>query len=222
MTTTPVDLQPQPWSALLPGGELDVASAIEARRSIRKFTDQPVPEEDLRRILALAGRAPSAVNLQPWRFVVVRDAALKERLREVAFDQPQISSAPVVVALYSDMADTLAHLDEVLHPWLADGPREDYQRRIQGMFERMGPAQRETYGQAQAHIALGFLVLAARSMGYATSIMGGFDQDGVKHLLGLPAHVPVTALVAIGRAAEPGHPAHRHALERIMREAQAP
>src|SRR5919202_6994099 len=82
---------------------LTVQEAAETRHSIRRYTDDPVPEEDLREILRLVGLAPSAWNLQPWRFVVVRDAELKRKLREAAHGQHQVSAAPVVLVLYSDM-----------------------------------------------------------------------------------------------------------------------
>jgi nitroreductase len=51
------------------------ADAAEHRRSIRSFDAKPIPEGDLRELLRLAGRAPSAFNAQPWRFVVVQDPA---------------------------------------------------------------------------------------------------------------------------------------------------
>ena len=66
--------------------------------------------------------------------------------------------------------------------------------------------EREAWGNAQANIFLGFLLLAAKSLGYDTSPMLGFDPEAVKALLGLPPHVRVPALVAIGKGAESGFP----------------
>ena len=72
-------------------------------------------------------------------------------------------------------------------------------------------------GASQGYIALGFLLLAAESLGYQTSAMMGFTEAEVKAVLGLPAHVRVLALVALGRGVEEGLPHHRHPLERILR-----
>ena len=75
------------------------AEAADSRRSVRKFTDEPISERVLRELVRLAGRAPSAFNVQPWRFVVVTDPALKAQLREAAYGQEQVSSAPAVIVL---------------------------------------------------------------------------------------------------------------------------
>jgi len=70
---------------------MDILEAIHSRRSIRKYTDQPVSEEQIRILLAAAMAAPSAGNQQPWQFVVVRD---KTTLAEVARLHPYVSMAP--------------------------------------------------------------------------------------------------------------------------------
>lgn len=95
---------------------LSVIDAAEARRSIRAYTETQVPEEDLREILRVAGLAPSAFNVQPWRFTIVQDVELKARLADAAYGQKQVSSAPTVIVLHSDMADVLAHAEETVHP----------------------------------------------------------------------------------------------------------
>ena len=72
--------------------------AIEARYSVRKYHDRPVEEDKLRRVLEAARLAPSARNLQEWRFIVVRDAATRARLAEEASGQSFVGQAPVVLA----------------------------------------------------------------------------------------------------------------------------
>ncbi|MNY57289.1 NADH dehydrogenase [compost metagenome] len=59
-------------------------------------------------------------------------------------------------------------------------------------------------------------MLAAQSLGYSTSVMGGFEPEKIKEVLGLPAHVTVPALVAIGVGDEAGFPTHRHEVDRIV------
>ena len=60
---------------------LSVPEAIATRRSIRTYTDQPVPQQDVDTILKLTGLAPSAWNIQPWRFVVVRNPEVKAQIK---------------------------------------------------------------------------------------------------------------------------------------------
>ncbi|MBY0492084.1 MAG: nitroreductase family protein [Gemmatimonadaceae bacterium] len=215
-------LRSEPLSAALLTGEfavangrLSAAEAAIARRSVRSYTDQPVTDDEVRDLLELTGRAPSAFNLQPWRFVVVRDPQVKDQLRAAAYGQKQVADAPVVIAMYADMEDTMAHLDEVVHPGLDPEKRESTLAMLRNTFGGMTPEARGVWANAQANIALGYLLLIARSEGFATSPMLGFNADTVKSLLGIPAHATVTSLVAIGHGADEGFESHRHTVERV-------
>ena len=189
--------------------ERTTAQAALSRRSIRQYDPTPIDEADLRELLRLAGRAPSAYNAQPWRFVVVQDDAVKEKLAGAAYGQQQVLRAPATIVLYSDMANALERMPESMHPDMPADARAAGVENFRGTFGNQSVEEREAWGNAQANIALGYLLLIAESLGYATSPMLGFDQEKVKALLGLPAHVRIPALVSIGRAAEDGFPPHR-------------
>ena len=191
------------------------ALAARTRRSVRAYTDQPVSDETLMELLALTGRAPSAFNLQPWRFVVVRDPSLKAALAATAYGQKQVTAAPVVIAMYTDMEDTMARLDEIVHPGLPADKRADTIAMLNASFGSMTPEARAVWGNGQSNIALGYLLLLAKSQGLDTSPMLGFEADKVKQVLDIPAHATVTALVALGYGAEEGFVSHRHDVERI-------
>ncbi len=77
---------------------MDVFEAIKGRRSTRSYLDLDVDEEKLLRVLDAGRLAPSARNLQDWRFIAVRDAATRRRLAEAAFNQRFVAQAPVVIA----------------------------------------------------------------------------------------------------------------------------
>jgi nitroreductase len=183
--------------------ELTVREAADQRRSIRKYTDDPVPEADLREILRIASLAPSAWNLQPWRAVVVRDPVLKAQLMAAANNQAQVGAAPAVVVLFSDVEDAFA-----LRETSGEPPSKT--------LAAMTPEKRSSLAHSLTYIALGYLLLAAESLGYVTSPMLGFKADEVKTLLDLPPHATVAALVAIGIAAESGKPSKRHSVDRIV------
>ncbi len=196
-----------------------VREAAERRRSIRTYTPEPVPHEELEEILRLVGLAPSAYNLQPWRFVVVETPEMKERLAQAAYNQRQVRSAPAVIVLYTDMADVLRTVDETIHPGMDEPARARARRMVEQLFGTQAEADREAWAAGQGYIALGYLLLLAEAHGYQTSPMAGFDAGAVKELLGLPANVRIPALVAIGRGAEAGFPHHRHPTDRILRYA---
>jgi nitroreductase len=196
--------------------ETSATQAALSRRSIRRYDTSPIPEADLRELLRLAGRAPSAYNVQPWRFVVVQDDATKRRLAEAAFGQAQVLNAPATIVLYSDMKDALERLPEAMHPGMPADKRDAVVESLRARFAPQSTEEREGWGNAQSNIALGYLLLLAESLGYATSPMLGFDPEKVKTLLGLPAHARIPALVSIGYAAEEGFDPHRLAPETLV------
>jgi nitroreductase len=198
---------------------LSVREAAEQRRSIRAYEPVPIPPEDMEEVLDVARRAPSAFNVQPWRFVVVETPELKERLAAAAFKQRQVHSAPAVIVLYTDMKDALENLDATVHPGMSPEQQEGALRTVRNYFAKQSEDERETWGQGQGYIALGYLLLAAEARGYKTSPMAGFDPAAVKALLDLPENARIPALVAIGRGAEEGFPQHRLPLESILRVA---
>ena len=198
---------------------MTTATASEAalsRRSIRSYADAPIVEAELRELTRLAARAPSAFNVQPWRFVVVRDDAMKTKLAEAAFGQPQVLRAPATIVLVSDMEDALRRLTEAMHPGMSPEKRAAGAESVRASFANTSVEEREAWGNAQTNIALGYLLLLAESLGYATSPMLGFDPEKVKSLLDLPAHVRITALVTIGYAAEEGFTPHRLPAESLI------
>jgi nitroreductase len=187
------------------------------RRSIRRYRTDAIPQHDLLALLRTASRAPSPWNLQPWRFVVVRDSQAKKQLREAAFGQPQVEAASAVVVVYSDIVDALARVGQVQHPaW----PSERQAKTVAGIvaaFDKMTPDQRDQWGLSQAYIALGYLLLAAEAFAFGSSPMLGFDPTKVKAQFQLPDHARVAALVAMGYPDEEGLEPYRFPVEAITR-----
>ena len=194
---------------------INVKDAIESRRSIRVYTNESVPETDLREILHLASLAPSAWNLQPWRLVVVTNRELiRGPLKEAGFNQKQYDTAPVAIAFTADGEGMLADAALVARPG------SDPEKLVGGVQKAFGGktvTERGQYAQTQANIALGFLAVAARGLGYDTSVMAGFNADKVREVLGLPDHTVVSAMVTLGKRAEEGLEHHRLPLEHTVR-----
>jgi nitroreductase len=187
------------------------------RRSIRRYRTDSIPHRDLLALLHTASRAPSPWNLQPWRFVVVRDPQAKKQLREAAFGQPQVEAASAVIVLYSDMVDALARVHEVQHSaWPADRQTKTA-AGILAAFEKMTPGERDQWGKSHAYIALGYLLLAAEAFGLGSSPMLGFEPAKVKSQFQLPDHAQVAALLSLGYPDEPGLDQHRFPVESLTR-----
>lgn len=196
---------------------LTVPEAAEHRRAIRRYTGESIPLEDIREILRLASLAPSPDNVQPWRLIVARDQSTKDALEAASYGNTQIGNADTVFVLYSDLEDVIAHAEEVVHPGFGDQAPARAER-IRKNFTELGDLEeRAKFAQGLAYIFLGFLLLTVESFGYASSPMLGFDPEKVKAMFNLPAHVRISALLAIGVKGEEGFPHHRHSVDRIAR-----
>lgn len=196
----------------------DVLEQLAAhRRSIRRYRSDAISENDLLALVRIASRAPSPWNLQPWRFIVVRDPEAKKQLRQAAFNQPQVEGASAVIVLYSDMVDALERVTEVQHPaWLPERQTKT-REAILANFAKMTPEQRDQWGRAISYIALGYLLLAAEAFGLGSSPMLGFDPSRVKAQFQLAPHSEIAALVALGHPDEGGLDPHRFPAESLAR-----
>jgi len=95
---------------------MDLAEAIKKRRSIRKYLTRKVENDKLDRVLEAGRLAPSAKNLQEWRFVVVRDEGRRKRLAEAAKGQTFVGEAPVVIAACATVTDYVMTCGQLTYP----------------------------------------------------------------------------------------------------------
>jgi len=153
---------------------MDVMEAIRVRRSVREYSARPIPPDVMERMREALRLAPSACNYQPWKFVIVTDAALKEQIASAANNQHWIAGAPVVVVGvgFPDQA-----------------------------YKRMGG--RGNSVDVDLAIALDHLTLAAAAEGLGTCWIGAFDERRVKSLLNVPAGAKVVAMTPLGYPARP-------------------
>lgn len=90
----------------------DCSSMLESRISIRKFRKATIPDNDINEIIEIGTKAPSAGNCQPWRIVVVKDAATREKLAEAAWGQGFVAKAPVILAVCAVPAESKERYSE--------------------------------------------------------------------------------------------------------------
>jgi nitroreductase len=81
---------------------MDILEGIYSRRSIRKFTNQPVAQQDVLEVIKAGTWAPSGLNNQPWRFVIIRNRDVRNGLAELTRYRIVIENAPVCVAVFAD------------------------------------------------------------------------------------------------------------------------
>jgi nitroreductase len=160
---------------------LEVLDAIKGRRSVRRFTKEPVSEKAVKALIDAARHAPSAGNIQPWEFVIIREQAVKRKLVSAALDQTFIEEAPVVIVICADEGAS------------AGG----YGSRGETLY-----CLQDTAAAGQN------ILLTAYSIGLGTCWIGAFREERVKEALGIPDGVRPVAIVPVGHvtAFPPSHP----------------
>lgn len=94
---------------------MNVFEAIKQRRSIRSYQDKPIEEDKLLRVLEAGRAAPSAKNLQEWRYVIVKDKDLRKKVAVAANNQYFIAEAPVIIVGCATMADYVLTCGQPAH-----------------------------------------------------------------------------------------------------------
>jgi nitroreductase len=171
---------------------ISVLEAIRIRRSIRDYKSDPIPPEVLERVTDALRLAPSACNNQPWRFVLVTEPELRQKVAKACNNQMFIAPAPVIVAGCA---------------WPARA------------YPRMGGSWNSA--EIDVAIALDHLTLAASAEGLGTCWIGAFNEQEIKALLHIPAEAKLVALTPLGWPARadmlrPARPADRKAREEIL------
>lgn len=178
---------------------MDTFDAINGRRSIKAFDpEHEMPEVDLTKLLNAAIQAPTSFNIQHWRFVVVKDKALRHKIRtELGNDQAQMTDASVLIIMTADMK---AWSKSPERYW-QHAPKEvaDLLVGWMGPFHEGREWLQRDEAQRSIGMAMQTLMLAAKAMGYDSCPMIGFDIERVAELINLPSDHVMGPMVAIGK-----------------------
>ncbi len=198
---------------------MEFADIVMSRYATKKFDSRKIPETKINELLELVRFAPSALNLQPWKIRVVTDQEIKEQLRPAAFDQEQVTSCSHLLVFCADPDyDSLIHrLGRLLKK---SGVPEEVQRMVIGMAvqftQPMSPEQKLAWSQAQTYLALGNALNGAKSLGFDSCPMGGFDPKEFSRILKIPPPLVPTLLCPVGYAADKPMQKVRFAKEDIV------
>ncbi len=185
-----------------------VAEVLSRRRTTRRFDPtRPLADDLLTEILRLATFAPSAYNLQPWRFLVVRNEPNRRRLRALAFNHPVITQAPVVVIVLGYLTPDRSHLPvivETMRDLGAVTPAEASETFARATRSFADHADRPAWATRTAMLAVSTILIAAESLGVASAWIEAFQMVKIRDIFGIPNDHAPCGLVALGHAAEPG------------------
>ncbi|MEO1583594.1 MAG: nitroreductase family protein [Planctomycetota bacterium] len=178
---------------------MDTLDAIYGRRSIKGYDpDHEMPEADLRKLIEAGMQAPTSFNIQHWRFVVIKDKALRQKIRtELGNDQAQMTEASVLLLM---TADTKAHAKQPERYW-QNAPKDvaDLLVGWMGPFHEGREWLQRDEAQRSIGMAMQTIMLAAKAMGYESCPMIGFEIEKVAELINLPDDHVMGPMISIGK-----------------------
>jgi nitroreductase len=200
----------------------DFKAVITGRRSIRKYDPAvKISKEEMTQILTEATLAPSSINLQPWRFLVIESEEGKATLAPLAkFNQSQVETSAAVIAVFGDL-NNFDYAEEIYSAAVERGfmPAEVKERQMGVLTNHFATLPHEVNKDTvliDAGLVSMQLMLVAHAHGYDTNPIGGYEKDKIAEAFGLDKerYVPVM-LISIGKAADAGYASVRLPVEKV-------
>ena len=167
---------------------MEVFEAIRTRRSIRKYKDKPVPFDDIVTIMQAGKYAPSAGNLQNWKFIHVKTDEKREAIAKACMGQDWMEQAPVFIVVIAE----------------PEKAERYYGTRGARLYTIQGCAA-----------AIENMLLTAHSLGLGSCWVGAFDEDEIWSILSLPEEKTVQAVITIGYSDETPEPPPKYRIEHV-------
>ncbi|WP_257668150.1 NAD(P)H-dependent oxidoreductase [Parapedobacter tibetensis] len=188
---------------------MELIENLKWRYATKKMNGQTVPQEKLDYILEAARLAPSSSGLQPYKIFVISDKELLAKIKDVAYNQDQITDCSHLLVFASWDGYSFDRMGEVFHKTAKERELpysilEDFHKTIWGIFEPLPAAYHQAHTARQAYISFGMAIAAAAEQRVDACPMDGFLPDKVDELLELDKYgLKSVAFLALGyRAAE--------------------
>ncbi|MCW3790325.1 nitroreductase family protein [Paenibacillus sp. LS1] len=200
----------------------DFSEVLHGRRTIKKYDPYfKISREEIIEMLEDAALAPSAFNLQPWRFVVIESDQGKEDLLEIApFNFSQINTSSAVIAVFGDL-NFVDSAEEIYKEtadlgYITQEIKDKMLAMVVPMYNQFSTDKKKESVLLDGGLVSMQFMLTAHAHGYATNPMSGFNKEKIAAVLGLDPerYVPIL-LISIGKAASDARPPVRLPISQI-------
>ncbi len=185
--------------------KMNTFDAIKERRSVKHYDpNHKLTDEEEKQLLSLAVLSPTSFNIQNWRFVIVKDPEIRKKIRSVAWDQAQVTDSSLFLVICADLKAWKKNPDQ----YWKNAPKEarDFLVPAIGPFYEGKEQLQRDEAMRSCGIAAQTIMLAAKSMGYDTNPMIGFDPQKVAEIINLPEDHVISMMMAVGKQIKPAMP----------------
>ena len=176
--------------------------AVKERRSVKHYDpNHKLSDEEIEKLMSLAVLSPTSFNIQNWRFVIVKDPEIRKEIRSASWDQAQVTDASLLLVICADLKSWKKNPSQ----YWKDAPKEDQDFLVPAMeefYEGKEQLQRDE-AMRSCGIVAQTLMLVAKSMGYDSNPMIGFDPQKVAEIIDLPDEHVISMLMVIGKQTKP-------------------
>lgn len=198
---------------------MDFEKIVHERYATKLFDGRQIPQSKVDRLLNMVRYAPSSFNIQPWRIIAVTDPKVKEKLSPASWNQPQISSCSHLLVFCADK-DIAGNIDKLEKLMIKNGASSEsikpYIKMMKDFEKNLNEEQKLSWSQRQTFLALGNALNGAKSLGFDSCPMEGFDPQAYAKILNLPSNLVPTALCPIGHASDKPKPKLRFPKEEVF------
>ena len=184
---------------------MNTFDAIKERRSIKHYDpNHKFSDEEINQLMELAILSPTSFNIQNWRFVIVKDPEIRKQIRSVSWDQSQVTDSSLLLVLCADLKSWKKNPEQ----YWKNAPKEARDFLVPAIaefYEGKEQLQRDE-AMRSCGIAAQTLMLTAKSMGYDSNPMIGFDPQKVSDIINLPEEHVISMMLVIGKQVKPAMP----------------
>nr|WP_247739162.1 nitroreductase family protein [Bacillus sp. 165] len=199
--------------------EKDFFTILNERTSTRAYNpEKEISPGELAELLEAAMQAPSAWNLQHWKFLVFHGDEAQQKLLPIAYNQQQIVDASAVIAVLGDL-EAEKKVDSVFGPAVASGymAAEAKERLAQNVASAyQNPQNARDAAMTNASLAAMQFILAAQAQGWNTCAIGGFNSQALMETFNVSSRYVPVMLITIGEASLKGHPTSRLSIKEMV------
>ncbi len=184
---------------------MNTFDAIKERRSVKHYDpNHKLTDEEINQVLSLAVLSPTSFNIQNWRFVLVKNPEIRKEIRSAAWDQAQITDASLLLVICADLKSWMKNPAQ----YWKNAPKEaqDFLVPAIGPFYEGNEQLQRDEAMRSCGIAAQTIMLTAKSMGYDSNPMIGFDPQKVADIINLPKDHVISMLMVIGKQTKPAMP----------------
>ena len=190
---------------VIPVPIMNTFDAIRERRSVKHYdSNHKLSDEEIEQLMSLALLSPTSFNIQNWRFVLVKNPEIRKKIRSAAWDQAQVTDASLLLVICADLKSWKKNPEQ----YWKNAPKEAQDFLVPAMgpfYEGKDQLQRDE-AMRSCGIAAQTLMLTAKSMGYDSNPMIGFDPEKVAEIINLPDEHVISMMMVIGKQIQPAMP----------------